>query len=154
MEKLYRIRQEPAQAAGRRWLQRSRVSAAHRMARSEQIRAPGGKASEEPQIQFADSRHQRLHPQQPNLSGRNVQNFSPGENSRKSYFREQRFRGGLSGSEPARVGVRSDYLSVQGLRLNGCLYATGPAPAIRTTLWDRSTIGWRKSIHVGARPME
>ena len=31
---------------------------------------------------------------------------------------------------------------------------TGPAPAIQTTPWDRSTIGWRKFIHVGPRRME
>ena len=36
----------------------------------------------------------------------------------KVHLREQRFRSGLSGSQPARVGVWPDHLSVQGLRLD------------------------------------
>src|SRR4030095_15305475 len=88
------------------------------MARNTQSHPAGGKTSEQSQIQSAHSSHQRLHPQQPNLSGRNVEKFSSGENSRKSYLREQRFRSGFSRSQPARVGGWSDHLSVQGLRLD------------------------------------
>src|SRR5262249_39524613 len=72
----------------------------------------GGAPSKKSQVQFAHSRHQRFHPERPNLSGGNVKNLSPGEDGRKNYLRGQGFRGRLSRPESACVGIWSNHLSL------------------------------------------
>ena len=103
-------------------------------------------------VTLAHPAGQRLLTQRPDLPRRDVQDLPAGRDRPARDRARARLRGRAARPQPAHLAVRAADPALQGLRVDGaCRSATGPAPAIPTMRWARSTTGWPRSIPSGWR---